>query len=244
MKHVFERMGALILGGGMMATAAAQITQAPVTLHFNERPPYLMERDGVLTGLTGAPAVAAFTRAGIAFTLRETPAARQLELVRQSAGVDCAVGWFKNEERAGFARITRAVYQDRPQIALVAAYKPVPKTGDAIETVMGNKDLTLLVKQGYSYGRSLDGLMARLRPTIRAAVVENVQMVRMVLAGRSDYMLTAPEEADGLIAALGSQGKVIRKVEFTHMPPGESRHILCSKNMPDSLFNKLNLAIQ
>lgn len=243
MKHMPGWVAALMLNAGLMATAAAQRPPAPVTLHFNERPPYLMAGDGVLAGLTGAPAVAAFTRAGIAFTLSETPAVRQLELVRKSAGVDCAVGWFKNEERAGFARITRAIYQDQPQIALVPAHKPVPKTGDSVEVVLGNKELTLLVKQGYSYGRALDDLMARLRPTVRTAVVENVQMARMVLAGRGDYMLTAPEEADGLIQALGPQGKAIRKVEFAHMPPGEPRHILCSKNMPDSLFDKLNRAI-
>lgn len=243
MKHKLGGLGMSILSAGVMATAAAQTVQVPVTLHFNERPPYLVADDGVLTGLTGAPAVAAFTRAGIAFTLSETPAARQLEWVRKSAGVDCAVGWFKNQERAGFARITRPIYHDRPQIALVAAHKRVPQNGDPIELVLGNKDLTLLVKQGYSYGRALDDLMTRLRPTVRTAVVENVQMARMVLAGRGDYMLTAPEEADGLIQALGPQGRAIRKVEFAHMPPGEPRHILCSKNMPDSLFDKLNRAI-
>ena len=217
---------------------------AQISLHYNERPPYLVGKDGQLTGLTGSPAVAAFKAAGIAFTLQLTPTTRQLAMIKENTGADCGIGWFKNEEREGFAKFTKPIYQDRPHIALTAAKNPKIKDGEAVESVLGNKGLTLLVKQGYSYGKTLDALIAKLQPVQHAVAVENVQMLKMIQAERADYMLIAPEEADGLVAASDVNPADIRKAHFSNAPNGEHRYMMCSKNVSDETISKLNSAIK
>lgn len=220
------------------------LVSAQIALHYNERPPYLVVKDGQLSGLTGSPAVAAFKAAGIAFTLQLTPTARQLAMIKDNTGMDCGVGWFKNEEREGFAKFTKPIYQDRPQIALTTAHNSKVKEGETVESILGNKNLTLLVKQGYSYGKTLDALIAKLQPVQHAVTVENVRMLKMIQAERADYMLIAPEEADGLIAASEVSPADIRKANFSNAPNGEHRYILCSKNVSDETIARLNNAIK
>jgi len=220
------------------------LATAQIALHYNERPPYLVGKDGQLTGLTGSPAVAAFKAAGIAFTLHFTPTARQLAMIKDNAGTDCGIGWFKNEEREGFAKFTKPIYQDRPQIALTTAKNSKVKDGETVESILGNKNLTLLVKQGYSYGKTLDALIAKLQPVQHAVAVENVLMLKIILAERADYMLIAPEEVDGLIAASDVSPADIRKANFSNAPNGENRYIICSKNVADETITRLNNALK
>lgn len=222
------------------------IATAQVALHYNERPPYLLTANGQLTGLTGAPVVAAFKAAGIPYVLNATPSARQMAVIRENSGLDCAIGWFKNEEREKFARFTRPIYQDRPPIALTAARNSRNaslKNGDALENVLGNRNLVLLVKVGYSYGRILDAMIERHQPIRTSVSVENMQMLRMIHAGHADYMFIAPEEAEGLIRASGIDPAEIRGIAFADAPKGENRHIMCSMKVPDEIVGRLNSAI-
>jgi len=217
---------------------------AQVTLHYNERPPYLVGKDGQLTGLTGSPAVAAFKAAGVAFNLQSSSSARQLALIKENKGADCGIGWFKNEEREGFGKFTKPIYQDKAQIAITSAKNAKVKDGAAVESILGDKAITLLVKQGYSYGKTLDAMIAKLQPKSTAVTVENVQMLQMIQAERADYMFVAPEEADGLIAAAGFSPAEFRKANFSNAPSGENRYILCSKSVSDDVIAKLNNAIK
>ena len=220
------------------------LATAQITLHYNDRPPYLVIKDGQLTGLTGSPATAAFRAAGIPFTLNLKPSSRQMATIKDNTGADCAVGWFKTEEREEFAKFTNPIYQDKPQIALATANNTKLKDGDTIESVFGNKGNRLLIKQGFSYGKALDGLIEKLQPTKIAANVENEQMLQLINAARADYMFVAPEEADGLIKAAGISPTDIRKINFSNAPKGGDRYILCSKKVPDEVIAKLNKAIK
>ena len=217
---------------------------AQVTLHYNERPPYLVSKDGQLTGLTGTPAVAAFKAAGVAFTLKSSASARQLALIKENLAADCGVGWFKNEEREGFGKFTVPIYQDKPQIAITAAKDTKVKEGASLESILGDKSITLLVKNGYSYGKTLDAMIAKLQPKTTAVTVENVQMLQMIQAERADFMFVAPEQADGLIAAASVNPVEFRKVHFSNAPNGENRYLLCSKSVSDEIIAKLNKAIK
>ncbi len=50
----------------------------PVALHYNSRPPYLIAQEGILSGLTGSPAIAATTINNIAHTAYFTRASALL----------------------------------------------------------------------------------------------------------------------------------------------------------------------
>ena len=60
--------------------------------------------------------------------------------------MDCAVGWFKNSEREAFAKFSKPIYQDEPQVVLTAIENHKIKSTDTVESVLANHDLNLLVK--------------------------------------------------------------------------------------------------
>ena len=215
-----------------------------VTLHYFPRPPYVYQEGGQLVGLTGAVAAAAFRSAGITTTVQDTPASRFLVIVKRDDGLDCGIGWFKNPEREEFGKFTKAIYQDEAMAALTVPDNTRISTADSVESVLANKDLKLLVKQSFSYGKTLDAMMERLQPNRQIATVENVQMVKMIQARRADYMLISPEESVATIAAAGYQPNDFKLLRLVNMPKGESRYILCSKSVPDELIVRINAAIR
>ncbi|HLA35685.1 MAG TPA: transporter substrate-binding domain-containing protein [Rhodocyclaceae bacterium] len=243
-KHKSEKLvaSASLLAMSLLGSSVA--TAQSITVYYNPRPPYLVMQEGFLTGLTGSPAVAAFKAAGQTIAIKEMPATRQLEMIKANAGQECGVGWFKNPEREGFAKFSKPIYQDEPQVALTAASNKKLKNGDPIETVLQNKDLTLLVKQSYSYGKALDVLIEKHQPRRNSVTVENIQMFKMIQSERADYMFTAPEEAAVTIAAAGFQSGDFNLIKPGNMPKGELRHIMCSKSVPDDVMAKLNAAIK
>lgn len=105
---------------------------ALITLHFNERPPYLIATEDGVRGLTGDPTTLIFEKSGIPFQWKQTPSKRQIYLLQQNSGRDCLVGWFKNAEREQFARFTLPVYQDEPQFALVRADNSAIASGHTV----------------------------------------------------------------------------------------------------------------
>lgn len=239
---VAETVLAAITPLGMCLTSLAS---AQVTLHYSERPPYSFVRDDQLSGLIGSPVRDAFKAAGVQYTLALTPVPRQLHIIKSNTGLDCsASGGFKNEERESFAKFKKPIYRDKARIALTSVRNTKIKNGDTIESVLGNKTINLLVKNQYSYGKVLDDLIERLQPARTVVSAENVQMVKMIQAGRSDLMFISQEEADGLIAASDIDASAIRQVRFSDAPEGEYRYVFCSKNVPDEIINRLNAAIK
>ena len=200
-------------------TALAQTTQ-PITLHYIQRPPYMMASGDGLVGLTGLPSYLAFKHAQVPVVLQETPFARQLRYVETNSGQDCMIGIFKKPEREVFAKFTKPVYQDQPQVILTAAANaPRFSAFNSVVDVFNDKSMVLEVKLAYSYGTTLDALITRYEPT-------------------------APEEAAVAIAAAGYALNDFTQIKFKNMPDGEYRHLMCSKNVPDAVIQKLNAAIK
>ena len=230
----------LVPGLGLSFPAIAQ-----VTLHFNERPPYVFRHNGQLSGLFGSRAEAAFKAADVQYKLTLTPVARQLVIIKNNVGLDCsASGGFKNEEREAFAKFTKAVYQDKARIAVTSIRNTKVKDGDTIESVLADKSINLLVKNQYSYGKVLDDLIERFQPTRTVVSSENISMMKMIQGDRADLMLISQEEADGLLAEEGINASEIRKIHFSNVPAGENRYIFCSKNVQDEIIDKLNRALE
>jgi polar amino acid transport system substrate-binding protein len=218
-------------------------SEEPVTLLYNDRPPYLVSQaDGSATGLTATPAANAFKAAGIPFTWSRLPTNRQLSVVKELPGMHCAIGWFRKPEREEFARFTKAIYQDKPTVALANAQFSV-REGSTLANVLAAKGVRVLVKDQFSYGDYIDGLLASVRPNVISTTAENVQMVRMIQIGRADLMFVAEEEANYFISQAGLGLNDIHVLRFADMPKGEKRHIMCSRNVPDDIISRLNKAI-
>jgi polar amino acid transport system substrate-binding protein len=227
---------------GDIPTAAT--TGNLITLHYNERPPYLVTTDEGVGGLTGDPATIVFEKSNLPFLWKQTPSKRQIYLLQQNKGRDCLVGWFKNKEREAFARYTLPIYQDKPQIALARVDNDRIPVDSTVSDLFSDPRLNLLVKDGYSYGDFLDGKIKEYDPVRTVTTDENSEMLKMVFARHADYFFIAPEEADGLIRTSEFDAQDFKFIHFRDIPVGEKRYILCSLQVEASIIEQLNAAIR
>lgn len=224
-----------------LVAGSATATAQPLTLHYQERPPYSQMRvDGGVGGLVADPAADALARAGIPFTWALTPSQRQLALI-QGADSDpqCGVGWFRSDERAALGRFSAPLYRDRPLAALMRADLAPPAETSA-QALLADRRLRLLVKEGYSYGPRLDRQIAQSAshgPAPQRTSVDPPQMARMLASGRADWMIVAPEEAQSL-AAPG-----LRLVPLQDEPDGPTRHLYCSRAVPMAWMERIDRAL-
>ena len=227
----------------LCATGIAQGNQF-ITLHYNERAPYLQTLDnGDIAGLTATPAEQALRRAGIAFKWEKTPSNRQIQLLEKNAGADCMVGWFKNPQRQLIGNFSLPLYQDKPTIGLALFSNINIDSGSPLVQVLQNRELRLLVKDGYSYGEHIDGLIQQLEPRRIRTTVENINMLRMIALDRADYLFIAEEEASGLIRQSEFDPGDFKYIHFSDSPDGGQRHLWCSKQVTEHSLNRINRAI-
>lgn len=215
-----------------------------INLHYHERPPYftqLLSKD--VHGVVATPAKRAFDKAQIDFKWQETPPKRQLQLIRYNSGKDCLVGWFKNAERARFGKFTLPIYQDDPTIALARADNPAIRPKRTLKKLLTTSDLTVLRKDGYSYGQYIDKHLTLYHPDSLTTAGNNASILKMLYKRRGDYFFVAREEADFLIARMGYPRNAFKQITFSDMPAGEKRYILCSKQVDDQIIERLNQAI-
>lgn len=215
-----------------------------IYLHYNERPPYLVTTQTDVEGLTGSPTTLIFEKSQIPFQWQQTPSKRQIYILQQNKGRDCLPGWFKTPEREKYAKYTLPIYQDKPQIALARADNDrIPSSG-TVKDFFSNSELTLLVKDGYSYGEFIDRKIQNFKPVRIETTVENSGMLKMIYARHADYFFIAPEEAEGLINASTFDLNDFKIIRFTDIVAGEKRYILCNFQVEDSLIERLNAAIR
>lgn len=209
-----------------------------LTLHYQERPPYsATTSDGSVQGLVAGPAAEALQRAGIPFRWTRTPSQRQLAMVQSGSGLQCGVGWFRNPERAARGQFSAALHQDQPLAALARADAVETETATA-QALLASRTLRLLIKDGYSYGPFLDGLIVSAARVPLRTSVEPTQMSKMLVSRRADWMIVAPEEA----AVLTQRG--LRLTRLTDAPDGPTRHLYCSADVPADWMARIDSALQ
>lgn len=234
-------LGCVCLG----SVAAGAQPADPVTLHYIQRPPYMMESGGELVGLTGGPSYQAFRQAKVPVVIKETPFARQLYYLEKNQGKDCMIGMFKKPEREAFGKYTKPVYQDRPQIIVTAKSQAARFARfQSVVDLFNDKSMVLFVKLAYSYGVPLDALIEKYQPNRIQTTDENLQMIKAVKLKPASYMFMAPEEASAAIEAAGYAHRDFARIQFSNMPEGEYRHLFCSRNVSDEVIHKLNAAIK
>lgn len=214
-----------------------------ITLHYAVRPPYVVEHNGQVIGLTATIAEQAFIAEGIKFRWQATPFKRQWKLIEDNQGCDCGLGWFKTADREQIARYTLPIYRDNPQVVLAKANNTAIQPGITVPELLNNRRLVLQVKVGYSYGPWLDQQIRQLQPTIDATSGESELMLQKLYAERADYFFIAPEEATALIARSGYAANDFKQISMANMPPGEFRYIPCSLKVPTEVIERLNAQI-
>lgn len=215
-----------------------------ITLYYHYRIPYSYETENGIEGLIAEPSALAFEKAGIPFQWKKTSPKRQMRIIEDNEGCDCAVGWFDNPEREKFAKFTLHLYQDKPYIAIARSDNKNFRDGITVDSVLSNSKLTLGLKDGYSYGAFLDSKIIMYKPVVDRTTTYNINMLKKIHAGRNDYFFIAPEEADCLIELSDFPKKYFKFITFSDVPEGEKRHIMCSLKVGDEVIKKLNQAIE
>jgi polar amino acid transport system substrate-binding protein len=224
--------------------ADAAMGEPKVTFNFEDRPPFLVQDKGALVGgLAGKPVLAAFEGAGIPLEWSFVPFKRQIYNIQGNVGQHCMVA-FKTHEREAFAKFTLPIFRDGATVVLTRSDNDGLSKNETLRGVFGKRLQILIAKDGRSNGNVIDALIGELRPITTLVSADNSALLKMILLKRGDYMLVAPEEVEGMIKAAGLSQSDFKVVTLTDAPPGETRHIMCSKTMPDELINKLNLVIE
>jgi uncharacterized protein (TIGR02285 family) len=220
-----------------------QDDKSAITVAYHERQPfYITGPDNMLTGLVGKPAISVFEKSGIKHTILIMPPSRVLKTIKNNSERICGVGWFKTPERQMYASFTEPIYRDRPITALTRSNIKSLAADLSLTDLLTNKNLTLLIKKGYSYGSKIDQEMKEHSPAIIQTTGDTTQMFEMIATGKADYFLIAAEAADILIAE-SKTPELFRLIELRDMPLGNSRFLMCSKQVTEAEIQCLNQAI-
>ena len=233
------------VGGSLMASAFSQSATAaePITLQYNERPPYMRTySNNVVAGLSATPAAQAFEKAGIPFVWSKVPATRQLSALKNNQVKVCSVGLYKTAEREAFGKFTSSISQDSPMVALaLASFKP-PKSL-TLDELFSDASLNILLKQSFLYGPPLDDKLASGQARKQYTINELDGIVKMIELGRAHITFMPREEADYYFSAGLFDFSKFNVITFPEIPRGPRRYILCSKLVEDEVIEKLNTAL-
>lgn len=214
----------------------------PLLVLYMERPPYYFtSQEGKPSGFLLEQALAVFAKAGVPVRTRSLPAKRIVQIVKEEQSNAASVGWFMTEERLQWGVFSSLLYQDQP---LVALHRKGILGGEgkelALSDLLRDRSIVLGVIDGFSYGESVDETIASYSPRLFALAGDQLQLVKMLGAGRIDYILAAPEEVHFLISQAGLQEDEFDFTLLRDVPVGNSRYILFSKAVDASTIQKVN----
>jgi hypothetical protein len=182
--------------------------------------------------------------AKVPFQWVECPSGRQIQMLKEHPGWLAALGWFRNPERETFAKFSVPLYQDRRMAVLARRDNARIEAAASVDALLRDPGLSLLVKQGYSYGEVLDGKIARFQPRSQVVTGENLNMIAMIEHRHADYMFIAPEEARAAIKASGFPEADIQVRALPRMPPGQKRYLLYSRAVDDATIARIDKYIR
>lgn len=233
-----------VLSLAPFALASAHAVAAGLVLYYEERPPLMKREDDVLTGVEGVPAMLALQRAGISVELREAPVARQVSQVSKLVEPACALGLYRTPEREQLGKYSRQpIYTSPPQGLLVRTDGRVNAGVTSFASVMDDPSISLVLRHGYSYGATMDRVLAAAQAKVQRSIDNSAGRARMVLRGLADASLFTAEEAAALIEQFGPEGAQLTLRLFPDTPPGEGRYFFCSRSVPDATLDALDKAL-
>lgn len=235
------RFSLLVAVAGLMHGQAAMADPA-ITLFFEERAPYAVRSGDGVQGLTASPAAHAFKAANVFFIWEMGSISRQMHMLRENQGPLCVVGWFKTSERMKYAKFSKPIYRDGPVVAL-ARREFSFGTGRTLAEALSIPGVRVLVRDRYSYGSYIDGVLRRIQPELVASTMPNVRLIDLLMGNRADFMFASEEESMNLLRRAAHKADKLQVIRFSDVLPGVERHIACTRSVPDEIIERLNRAI-
>lgn len=246
---------------GLLAAAALLASPAMATdtveVLFRNKPPYHYLEGDHPAGFLYDCVRKIFERAGVPARFSEAPSKRIVRSLQNDPRTICSFGWYKLDDRLAYARFSRPIYQDRPQVVIAT---PALATKIAAHRTLTNlmKDhaLRLGVINGVSYGPVLDQVIADAgsNGNVDSATIEPLTLAAKVASGHVQFAFLDQDDFDYLKSmaeaalnrdypAQGAAMKALVVVPLPDMPPGLTRHIMCTKATSADLIAQLDHAI-
>ncbi|WP_394782314.1 substrate-binding periplasmic protein [Undibacterium sp.] len=224
---------------------AAHASGVDVTLLYVSHPAFHIDKHntGKMEGIIAELVTQAFQQAGISYKWQQIPLARQHQILQESEESACIVGALKNPEREKAGKFSHPFYQGRPVVAMTRADNAAMEDNRKLEDTLRQPQLTILSKVGYSFGKFVDDSVARYQPRTEATSAELPIMLNMLMARRGDYFFMSEDAYAALVAASSFRPEQFKLVHFSDITKGNLRYMWCSRKVPDSLINKLNVEI-
>lgn len=212
---------------------------------FRDKPPYSFMDNGVAKGFLLERTRRVLSAAGIKAQFREMPPKRLFFEIERNEQAICSLGWYKIPEREKFARFSVPLHQDKPHVVLVGpgSVGAVRKHG-TLKELMADPALVMAVADGVSYGPELDQVILKFAGKVDLSLQSPLHVVKKVAARRADFMFIDQEDYNYLTessADFRSEGLV--RIDYSDMPAGLKRYILCSQRVSDDTMQKINAAI-
>lgn len=212
---------------------------------FRDKPPYSFMDNGVAKGFLLERTRRVLSAAGVEAQFREMPPKRLFFEIEKNEQAICSFGWYKIPEREKFARFSVPLHQDKPHVVLVG-----PGSGGAVrkhgtlKELMADPALVMAVADGVSYGPELDQLILKFAGKVDLSLQSPLHVAKKVAARRADFMFIDQEDYGYLTessADFRNDGLV--RIDYSDMPAGLKRYILCSQRVSDDTMQKINAAI-
>lgn len=215
-----------------------------ITIYYLERVPYYYRtEDGEYKGVVLEPALRVFNQAQIPYTLVQMPAKRILSYLKSGHPNICSVGWYKTSEREQFVKYSLPIYKNSSRIAVTSKNNILMPSGKTIDEIFKIPEITLLVRDGFSYGSYIDKKISALNPKKHSSTMKNSQILKAIHRGLTNYIFMTKEEADVLIPAAGFNKTDFKYIHFSDAPAKLKRYIMFSKQVDDQIINRINHAI-
>ncbi|MFP5221176.1 MAG: substrate-binding periplasmic protein [Acidobacteriota bacterium] len=234
----------LLLGMLILLSLGRYVAAQPLDTLYFERPPYYATVNGQPDGLLLNLCREILTRAGVPHAFQEMPPGRILETIKANQGPVCSIGWFKTPERERGAVFSLPIYQDEPlrAVFLKSGAMPPPNVSTFAQ-LAEQTSLTLGLNQAYVFGRPVDTLVSKMRtPPVKSAGTQ-AQLMRMLAAGRFDYMLVNPAEIETLAELANIPMDELHVLELDDLPKGNLRYLMFSKATPPEVIERINAVI-
>ncbi len=237
---VLERCrGALLI----MLFSSSAVAAEPLLVTFIDKPPYYYaDASGEPRGFLIERTRQILGEAKIEARFNARPASRVPHEMRTESLISCSIGWFRNAERETFARFSRPIYHDRPLLGVVQRARAAEFPSPYSVAALAASGARIGSVAGFSHGDAVDRVLASMATPVDLAPAP-AQNLSKLLAGRIDLALFNSEELDYFIAETPGVSGRLSRIEFSDVPPGRARHLMCSRHIDPGLLERIDAAI-
>ncbi|WP_319760555.1 transporter substrate-binding domain-containing protein [Maridesulfovibrio sp.] len=214
-----------------------------LNIWYIDYPPYYLKEGGEATGLLVSRVNEIMKQAGVVVNYTCFPAKRILRAIKSNKEV-ASIGWFKTKEREKYAKFSLPIYTNKPVgvFALNAVADEI-MIFSSLEDIMDSKQFKIGVIDGQSEGDFVDGLIKKYQHQVVSVTGKQVQLIRMLVAGRFDFILLPPEEVGELTKEAEVNLNSFSLLPMNDIPSGNKRYIMYSRSVSQEIIDRVNSAI-